>query len=49
MGLRYPEDLVEMGINQELGVPVVLNDLSAEYQQATRDLEAGILNILEGL
>ena len=48
MGLRYPEDLVEMGIDQELGVPVVLNNLSAEYQQATRELEVGILDILEG-
>jgi uncharacterized protein (DUF885 family) len=48
MSLRNPENLVELGLGQSLGMEVTLNDLSREYQLATKQLEAGILEILEG-
>lgn len=48
LSLRNPEILVELGIGQELGLEATLTNLSSEYQLATMQLEAGILEILKG-
>jgi uncharacterized protein (DUF885 family) len=48
LGFRYPEDLVEQGIDVQLGVPVTLNNLSEEYLLETMELESGMLAILLG-
>lgn len=47
LSLRNPELLVEMGIDQQLALPVTLDNLSAEYQRETIQLEAGVLEILK--
>jgi uncharacterized protein (DUF885 family) len=47
LSLRYPQSMVEYGIDESLGVPGdALDDLSLEYQAETAQLEAGILDIL---
>lgn len=47
LSLRYPESLVELGIDEALGVDGdALDDLSLDFQQGTMQLELGILQIL---
>jgi uncharacterized protein (DUF885 family) len=46
LSLRNPEFLVELGIDQSLGLEVGLDNLSKEYQLETMELEAGILELL---
>jgi uncharacterized protein (DUF885 family) len=47
LSLRYPQSMVEYGIDESLGIPGdALDDLSLEYQAETAQLEAGILEIL---
>jgi uncharacterized protein (DUF885 family) len=47
LSLRYPESLVELGVDADLGVEGdALNNLTIEYLQETMQLEAGILEIL---
>ena len=47
MSLRYPESLVELGVDKIIGLEeVVLNDISDDYIRETQQIESGILEIL---
>jgi uncharacterized protein (DUF885 family) len=49
LSLRYPENLVSLGLEDSIGLEgVTLDNISDEYAQDTQALETGILEILRG-